>query len=305
MPASFSLRSLKIGIERLLRISVLAVLCLANALPAATFPKATDKSSEKSKNKPGAGVGLTTELAASKEYVLQALQEVLDNLEIRGTYQYEKEKILTGASRAESARAFGEWKGPGQAFFKVAADVIAPRHFRGSADIGTVSVRYVVESVAPAKTRLQIDAVFIESAHREVHPSEGAVESGELGAIQEHLDAITNKRSQAAEEIKRAAQEEAERDAEHARQSALALSAVSSLHDLEQRVHDLRQQVESTVKTGGAPLRGAPFKSSPSLQTVAGGTEVVILIVTPRWYGIETPDGHRGWMQRSSLDAIP
>ena len=126
-----------------------------------------------------------------------------------------------------------------------------------------------------------------------------------MGAIQEHLDAITNKRKQADEEAKRSAQEEAERDAERARQSAAAASAVSSVQDLEQHVHDLRQQVESTVKTGGAPLRGAPFKASPPLQTVAGGTEVVILIVTPYWYGIETPDGHRGWMQRSSLDAIP
>ena len=295
--------------RRILRISVLGALCMANALPAANLPKAadqsSDKSSDKSKDKREAASGLTTELAASKEDVLQALQEVLDDLEIRGTYQYEKEKILIGASRAESARTFGEWKGPGRAFFKVAVDVVAPRHFRASADIGTVSVRYIVESVAPTKTRLRIDAVFVESAHREVHPSEGAVESGELGAIQEHLDAILGKRRQSEEETKRVEQEEAQRDAEHARQSALALSAVSSLHDLEQRVHQLRQQVESTVKAGGAPLRGAPFKASPSLQTVAGGTEVVILIVTPKWYGIETPDGHRGWMQSISLDAIP
>jgi len=308
MPPSFTLRSKTIGIGCILKISVFAALCLANTLPVTALPASvdkTDKSSDKATGRSEAGSGLSTELAASKEDVLQALQEVLDDLEIRGTYQYEKEKILTGAMRAESARAFGEWKGTGQAFFKVAPDVVAPRHFKGSADIGTVSVRYILDSVTPDKTRIRIDAVFVESAHREVHPSEGAVESGELGAIQEHLDAITSKRKQAEDETKRAAQEEAERDAERARQSAAAASAASSSHDLEQRVHDLRQRVESTVKAGGAPLRGAPYKASPSLQTVAGGTEVVILIVTPYWYGIETPDGQRGWMERSSLDAIP
>lgn len=287
------------GVERLLRICVLALLCLAELADALSKPPAKNKDTSQS------GSGLAAELTGSKEDILQALQEVLDDLEIRGTYQYEKEKILTGATRADSSSAFGEWKGGGQAFFKIAQNVIAPRHFKGSADIGTVSVRYVLETIAADKTRIRIDAVFVESAHREAHPSEGGVESGELGAIQEHLDAILSKHKQSEEETKRAAQEEAERDAEHARQSARALSSVSSLHDLEQRVHDLRQQVESTVKTGGAPLRGAPFKASPSLQTVAGGTEVVILIVTPNWYGIETPDGHRGWMQRSSLDAIP
>ena len=274
-------------------------------MPAPALPGALGKTGKSSEDKAEIGTGLTTELAASKEDVLQALQEVLDDLEIRGTYQYEKEKLLTGASRADSARAFGPWKGAGQAYFKTASDVIAPRHFKGSADIGTVSVRYVIDSVDATKTRLRIDAVFVEAAHREVHPSEGSVESGELGAIQEHLDAITNKRKQGEDETKQAAQEEAQRDAERERQVASARSAVSSLGDLEQHVHDLRQQVESTVKASGAPLRGAPFKASPSLETVAGGTEVVILIVTPYWYGIETPDGHRGWMQRSSLDAIP
>ncbi len=305
MLAFISLHSNMGRTQRLLRISAVAALCLGNliALPRA-FGK-TGKSSGKSNDKTEVGSGLATELDASKDDVLHALQEVLDDLEIRGTYQYEKEKVLTGASRGESARAFGPWTGAGQAFFKIAPDVIAPRHFKGSADIGTVSVRYVVESVTAAKTRLRIDAVFVEAAHREVHPSEGSVESGELGAIQEHLDAITNKRKQAEDETKRAAQEEAERDAERERQATAARSAASSLGDLEQRVHDLRQQVESTVKAGGAPLRGAPFKASPSLQTVAAGTEVVILIVTPYWYGIETPDGHRGWMPRSSLDAIP
>ena len=285
--------------EKHSRNLVIVLLCLS------AIPCLTRQSAAKANVKTEAQSGLSTEVDGSREDVLQAVQEVLDSLEIRGTYQYEKDKTLTGASRADSSSAFGEWAGPGQVFFKTAPNVVAPRHFKGSADIGTVSVRYIVEGMSATKTRLRIDALFVESGHREAHPSEGSVESGELGAIQEHLDAITGKRKKAADETRRAAEEEAERDAERERRATEARSAQSSLQGLEQHVHDLRQQVQATVKATGESLRGAPFKASPPLQTVTGGTEVVILIVTPYWYGIETPDGHRGWVPRSSLDAIP
>ena len=36
------------------------------------------------------------------------------------------------------------------------------RHFLDSADIGTVTVRYVVEPAGEARTRVRIDAIFVE-----------------------------------------------------------------------------------------------------------------------------------------------
>jgi len=33
--------------------------------------------------------------------------------------------------------------------------------------------------------------------------------------------------------------------------------------------------------------------------------EVVIVIVTPHWYGVETPDGQRGWMPADQLGSLP
>jgi hypothetical protein len=32
---------------------------------------------------------------------------------------------------------------------------------------------------------------------------------------------------------------------------------------------------------------------------------VVILILTPFWYGVETQDGHRGWIHRDQVEQLP
>jgi len=41
------------------------------------------------------------------------------------------------------------------------------------------------------------------------------------------------------------------------------------------------------------------------VKTLAAYTEVVIVIVTPTWYGVETPDGQRGWMPVDQLESLP
>jgi len=71
---------------------------------------------------------------------------------------------------------------------------------------------------------------------------------------------------------------------------------------LEERVKDLRKQVERLVKAPGAPLKSAPFHSASTLQTLITGTEVLILISTPYWYGVETHDGQHGWIMRDQLE---
>jgi len=40
-------------------------------------------------------------------------------------------------------------------------------------------VRYVLTSVSPERTRLRIDAIFVEKARRMAHASDGTVESSE------------------------------------------------------------------------------------------------------------------------------
>jgi hypothetical protein len=74
---------------------------------------------------------------------------------------------------------------------------------------------------------------------------------------------------------------------------------------LEERVKDLRKEVERLVKSPGAPLKSAPFHTASTLQLLGTGTEVLIVISTAYWYGVETHDGQHGWVQRDQLELLP
>ena len=74
---------------------------------------------------------------------------------------------------------------------------------------------------------------------------------------------------------------------------------------LEQHIQDLRHQVERLVKAPGAPLKSAPFHTASVLSPLPTGTEVLILISTPYWYGVETREGQHGWIYRDDLEPLP
>jgi hypothetical protein len=77
--------------------------------------------------------------------------------------------------------------------------------------------------------------------------------------------------------------------------------ATASGQSLEEHVKDLRRQLERQVKDPGAPLKSAPFHTASTLQSLPTGTEVLILISTPYWYGVETHEGQHGWIMRDDL----
>jgi hypothetical protein len=74
---------------------------------------------------------------------------------------------------------------------------------------------------------------------------------------------------------------------------------------LAKQIKDIKKQVERLVKQPGAPLKSAPFHTAGTLQLLTPGTEVLILISTPYWYGIETHEGQHGWMERDQLELLP
>lgn len=254
------------------------------------------------------GPGFSTEFAASLDEVMQALHEVLEDQTIHGTYVFDKERTLTGAITVESTRLFPPWKGDGKAFYKIRADAIAPRHFRESADQGTIAVRYIVTSVNPERTRLHIDAVFVENSRRTIHQSDGTVEASEGRTIQDRLQAFQFAQQEAADGQRRRESIELAKQTlvrQREDETARLAAAQSSVQDLEQRVNSLRHQVERRIKAPGAALKAAPFHSAASMATLAAYTEVVVVILTPRWYGIETPDGQRGWVPVDQLESLP
>ncbi|PYT84799.1 MAG: hypothetical protein DMG40_00720 [Acidobacteria bacterium] len=283
------------GFAAALSIVLLAMFCMETRLTAAS-----------DRNTPSPG--LVTELSAPVDHVLQGVEEVLQDQTIHGTLMFEREPTLTGAIAVESTPLFEPWKGEGQVFYKIRKDAIAPRHFRASADRGTIAVRYVVTSVSPERTRLRIDAIFVETVRRTTHASDGTVESSESRAIQDHLQVIQAAEQQAVEAQRRRESADLATQTlirQREDETALLAAAGSSVYDLEQRIDSLQHEIERRIKGPGASLKASPFRSAADLVHLPAYTQVVILIVTPHWYGVETPNGQHGWLPIDQLEPLP
>ena len=252
--------------------------------------------------------GVVREFPASLVEIRQAVLAVVGDKIVHGTLVFDKEPILTGAEAVESTSLFDPWEGPGEVYFKIRKNAIAPRHFLETGDQGTIAVRYVIIPVDANRTRVKIDALYQESGHHAVHASDGTVEKSEMKEIKDQLEALQEAAAQAADARRR------ETSAELVRQSLIHQredettrfkNAESTQKDLEQQVAALHHELERRVKAPGADLKAAPFQSAASLKTLSAYTDVVILIVTPHWLGVETPEGQRGWLPQERLEQLP
>jgi hypothetical protein len=270
------------------------------------------------------GRGLTVNMPAAEADVVQAVEEVAQNGIIRGTKEYNKDEYVTGAVATTTSTVFQVWKDGGKVFYKIRTHAIDPRNFKNGGDVGTLAVRYVVRTQTPEETSLRIDAVFVEDFRHTVHQSEGTVESAEYKDIQEHLDALELMKKETAEG-ERDRREHARREMvaqtnvgppttaenmtgylkRHAHQSSPEVPEQAPGQSLQEYVQVLRRQAERLVKAPGSSLKSAPFRSATSLTTLPSGTEVLILITTPYWYGVETHDGQHGWISRNDLEELP
>ena len=252
--------------------------------------------------------GLEFELDATEAETLEAVRIVAEDTTIRGTYVYEKEKTLTGALSADSSAYFGPWQGPGRVFYKVLTGALAPRHFKDSSDMGTITVRYVVQAKGESRTRLRIDAVFVQAVSRKAANSDGSVEASEFKEIQDRLQHIQSTNRETAALLKKR-QEEDEKAAasvrERQEETARLETAESSLKGLDSRYLELRRKVVVKIKNENTEMKSAPFHSATSVETLKAGAELVILIVTPSWLGVETVDSRRGWLRQDQVEPIP
>lgn len=285
------------------------------------------------------GAGLIINVPFPENQVIQVVQDVVQNGIIRGTKEYTKDEYVTGAEAQSSVRVFPAWTGTGKVFYKVRAHALDPRNFKDSGDVGTLAVRYVVEAQGDKNSVLHIDAIFVEDFRRTLHLSNGSVETAEYKNIRDHLDAISVMQTQAAEIAQERKEQAEQKSAEVAKdvpkevatasdptadtsplQPPVAPSADSSgaplsnstssdsaagVQTLEDHVKDLRRQLQRTVKAPGAPLKSAPFHTASTLQSLPSGTEVLIVITTPYWLGVETHEGQHGWMLRDDLELVP
>lgn len=305
---------------RLWKITVLLIVSLT-ALPL----------SAREKDATPYGMGLIVNVPFTEAEVAQVVQDVVQNGIIRGTKEYNKDEYISGATPATSTRVFPEWTEGGKVFYKVRLKALDPRNFKNSSDVGTLVVRYVVQPQGDKNTVLRIDARFVEDFRKVGHPSNGSVESAEYKDIHDHLEAIELMKAQTIE-----AQKEKQNQSANAQKPAVINETAATLpasvpastagaeppssgnapssmspspqtppQPLEEHVHDLRRQVERLVKAPGAPLQSAPFHTATTLQSLPAGAEVLIVISTPYWFGVETHEGQHGWILRDELEQVP
>jgi len=255
-----------------------------------------------------ATAGIVREFSSPLGEVRQAVLAVQRDHIIHGTRVFDKEPILNGADAVDATALFDPWQGEGEVYYKIRKDAIAPRHFLESADQGTIGVRYVIIPVTDARTRVKIDAIYIENSHKTAHPSDGTVEKSEMKEVKDALESMQQAAQEAADARRRELSAELVRQS-YARQREDETSrldkAQTSERELEQQVNELRHNIERRVKAPGGDLRAAPFQSAAVLKTLPAYTEVVILIVTPHWLGVETPEGQRGWLPAENLEPLP
>lgn len=276
------------------------------------------------------GMGFIVNLPFPEVEVSQVVQEIVQNGIIRGTKEYNKDEFVSGAEVATSTRVFPPWTESGKVFYKVRRNALDPRNFKNGGDVGTLAVRYVVQPQDEKHTVLRIDAIFVEDFRHVAHASNGSVEGAEYKDIHDHLDSIELMKTEAAE-AEKTKQESSSKKQQVAFKDETGEPSIqpppsptvtlppaappqsvepTSVEpappvSLEQRVHTLKQQVERIVKAPGAPLKSAPFHSASTLQALPSGAEVLIVITTPYWFGVETRDGQHGWVQRDELEMLP
>jgi hypothetical protein len=287
--------SSSLGSSVIKRVSIAASICLLAAL--SLFP--ADKTQAPS---------FIAVLEGKEPDIVEAVEAVVSDTVIHGTYVYDRDTTLNGAEEEKSSKAFENWTGGGRVYYKVYQNALAPRNFKDSADQGAITVRYVIINEAPDRFRIQIDAVYVEKAHRTIHPSDGIVESSEFKEIAERLRAIQLQEQRDAQAKARIdSQIAAKQELLRRRQEEVTklADAESSAEDLTKRIQDLRHKVEMRVGADSAPVKSAPFEGAATLLSLKKSTDVVVMILTPYWLGIETADGHRGWVRKEQLVPLP
>ena len=269
------------------------------------------------------GEGLIVNIPSPEAEVVPVVEEVAQNTLIRGTKEYNKDEFIGGATAAASTSAFPAWTEGGRVFYKVRAHALNPLNFKNTNDTGTLAVRYVVQPQGESNTVLRINAIYVEDFRHAIHQSNGSVEGSEYKDIQDRLQAVALLKKETAEALE-AKQERAAKQkfGVNAETTVLSTPAAGSESNepakvpapapdnpglesgisLEQHIADLRREVQRLVKQPGAPLKSAPFRTASTLTSLDPGAEVLILISTRYWYGVETHDGQHGWLRRDQLE---
>lgn len=253
------------------------------------------------------GDGFSVDLDESYDVVWKVVEAASEDGVVRGTSEYRGTAELYGAGAAKTSDAIKKPAPPGTVIYKVRTETIAPEHFEEANDQGTVVIRYVVQALGPKSTRVTIDSVFVENSHHHTHLSDGTVENAEFLAISDNLKTLQEER------------ERKLRDAAFAKQQEKLETLQATLEDEERKLKEVnanRQQLQNQrqqgnrgnpgrIKATRADLKAEPYTDSKTLQSIASGEPVTILLQTHSWYQVQSAAGNVGWIYALLVEPNP
>lgn len=250
-------------------------------------------------------VGFQVELKAPAATIAEIVSRVANDTYIRGTKIFAKKEDIEDAEFATSSKAFTDTSPNAQVFYKIRTKALSPANFPGSNDMGTITVRYIVEPINPNLTRLRIDAVFISDAVRTRYPSDGSVETAEYAEIFNQLRELTQPAS-ASDRATRVTTADTTGLQQTLADEQARLDAIrDSVTHLEQQVKQLQFNTMGRVKSPGVPMKVAPYNRASTL-AVLNKTEVLTVVATTQyWYRVRRREGEEGWIYYVFLEPLP
>lgn len=249
-------------------------------------------------------VGFQVELKAPAATIVEIVRRVTNDGYIRGSNIYAKSQDIDDAESATSSKAFTDTVPNAQAFYKIRPKAISPANFPGSNDIGTITVRYIIEPINPNLTRLRIDAVFISDAVRTRYPSDGSVETAEYGEILSQLRELTQPAS-APDRAARVATADTTGLQQTLADEQARLDAIrDSVNHLEQQAKQLQFNTMGRVKSPGVPLKASPYNRASTLAVLDKTEVLTVLATTQYWYRVRRKEGGEGWIYFVFLEPL-
>jgi hypothetical protein len=251
-------------------------------------------------------IGFSVDLNTPPETVLQIVKGVAADSIIRGTSMYAKEIDLEDAEFAKSSTILPAPPSSGQVFYKVKSKVLSPEHFPASSDMGTVTVRYVVEAMNPQRTHLAIDAVFVTDAGHHLYASDGSVETAEYAEIITQIKALEapKVRHHNPQAVVAPGQETLGLQNTLADEQSRLADSKAAEKKLQQRVKQLQFDTQGRIRGQAIPLKASPYDHSTTVLSLEKGLTVTVLTTTKYWYRVRTAKGDEGWIYYAFLEPL-
>lgn len=241
-------------------------------------------------------VGFSVDLPVSASKLAQAVSQVVESGTIEGTHIYKGDPDVVDAVVATTSQAFVDNPGPGQVFYKVRTKALSPAHFPASNDMGTITVRYVVTPINEQRSRLRIDAVFVEDAERVRCFSDGSVEMAEYATILDQIRSSMAPLPSTNPSQVNTPDKSVSLQYDLTQERAMLNDAKMAEEKLDKELKQVQFDTQGQIKTGGIPLKAEPYNHASTIMPLPKGKVVTVLSTTKYWYQVRTQEGVEGWI---------